>query len=181
MAGAGLLTLPDYLKPELKLVFIGLNPGLYSARVGKYFANPKNRFWPALSASRLVGMNTTAGDERILLEKGIGFTDVVKRATSQINELAGDEVKGGVRGLCEKIEKFSPAAACFIGFQGYRWVFSVPASVTIRPGPQEEKIGSAKIYVLPSTSPANASYSLDRIVREFRRLKSWLEGLHITF
>ena len=175
------LMLPDYLRPDLKLVFIGLNPGLYSAQVGKYFARKTNRFWPALSASRLVGQDVKAGDEKVLLEKGIGFTDVVERATSQIDELSKEEITAGVQTLRLKIEKYSPSVACFIGLTGFRWVFDVPNKTRITPGPYEERIGETRIYVLPSTSPANAHYLLPQTIAEFCRFKSWLASINITF
>jgi TDG/mug DNA glycosylase family protein len=181
VSGASSLTLPDYLCPGLKLVFIGLNPGLYSARAGKYFARKTNRFWPALSASRFFGSEVTAGDEKRLFKRGIGFTDVVKRATAQSDELTRDEIMAGAQILRRKLEKFSPAVACFIGLTGFRWVFEAPIKAKITPGPRHERIGATRIYVLPSTSPANAHFSCGQIVEEFRRLQAWLEGANITF
>ncbi|MGH7596962.1 MAG: mismatch-specific DNA-glycosylase [bacterium] len=181
VSGASSPTLPDYLRPALKLVFVGLNPGLYSARAGKYFVRKTNRFWPALSASRFFGSEVSAGDEKALFEKDVGFTDVVKRATGQIDELTQDEIITGAKTLCRKLEKFSPAVACFIGLTGYRWVFEAPVKIKVTPGPQNERIGATRIYVLPSTSPANAHFSLNQIVEEFRRLKAWLEAANITF
>lgn len=181
VAGVSSLTLPDYLRPSLKFVFIGLNPGLYSARAEKYFARKTNRFWPALSASRLFGAEVKASDEKILFEKGIGFTDVVKRATAQIDELTRDEIVTGAKMLRRKLKKFSPTVACFIGLTGFRWVFEVPAKTKVIPGPQNERIGATRIYVLPSTSPANAHFSFEQIVEELRRLKAWLESANITF
>ena len=175
------LSLPDYLRPNLKLVFIGLNPGLYSAQAGKYFARKTNRFWPALSASRLVGKDLKPGDEKTLFERGIGFTDVVERATARIDELTKEEIKNGARMLRQKIERYSPPVACFIGITGFHWVFEIPSKIRITPGPQAEQIGSTKIYVLPSTSSANAHYLLDDVVAEFSRLKSWLASINITF
>jgi TDG/mug DNA glycosylase family protein len=174
-------TLPDYLRPGLKLVFIGLNPGIYSARAGKYFARKTNRFWPALSASHFFGREVEAGDEKILFEQGIGFTDVVERATTQIDELAEDEIKAGAQKLRRKIKKFSPTAACFVGLTGFRWVFAVPNKIKVTPGPQQEQIGTTHLYVLPSTSPANAHYLFPQMVEEFRRFKFWLDNLNIKF
>jgi len=175
------LSLPDYLRPGLKLVFIGLNPGLYSAQAGKYFARKTNRFWPALSASRLIGKDLKPGDEKTLFERGVGFTDVVERASAQIDELSKDEIISGAKMLRKKIERYSPTVACFIGITGFRWVFEVPNKIRIKPGPHTEQIGSTRIYVLPSTSPANAHYLLDDVVAEFYRLKSWLASINITF
>jgi len=173
------LTLPDYLRPGLKLVFIGLNPGLYSAQTGKYFARQTNRFWPALSASNFFGREVKAGDEKFLFDLGVGFIDVVERATSQIDELSPEEIQIGVKILRRKIIKFAPQTICFIGLTGFRWVFGVPAKVKVAPGPQQEMMGSSRIYVLPSTSPANAHYLLAQMVKEFSRFKKWLLALGI--
>jgi TDG/mug DNA glycosylase family protein len=181
VAGVSSLTLPDYLRPGLKFVFVGLNPGLYSARAEKYFARKTNRFWPALSASRFFGSKVTAGDEKMLFEKGIGFTDVVKRATAQIDELTQEEIITGAKLLRRKLEKFSTTVACFIGLTGFRWVFEVPVKTKVMPGPQHERIGATRIYVLPSTSPANAHFSFGQIVEEFHRLQVWLKSANITF
>jgi len=181
MSASNDLTLPDYLRAGLKLVFIGLNPGLYSARAGKYFARKTNRFWPALSISRFFDKDVGPGDERLLFEQGVGFTDVVKRATGQIDELTQDEIAAGAKRLRRKIEKLSPVAACFVGLTGFRWVFAVSNKVRITPGPQSEPIGSTRLYVLPSTSPANAHFSFEQIVAECRRLKSWLEEIGVRF
>lgn len=175
------LTLPDYLRPGLKLVFIGLNPGLYSARAGKYFARPTNRFWPALSGANFFGHEVKAGDEKFLFKRGIGFTDVVERATSQIDELAPAEIQAGVKILRRKIERMAPQIICFIGLTGFRWVFDVPAKVKVRPGPQPEMLGVSRIYVLPSSSPANAHFPLEKIVAECRRLKMWLAEIGVKF
>ena len=176
-----LLTLPDYLRPGLKLVFIGLNPGLYSARAGKYFARPTNRFWSALSASEVVGTNLVAGDESLLFGKGMGFTDVVKRATGQVSEVTREEIAAGVAALRGKLGECSPAVACFVGLTGYRWVFGIPVKTPVQPGLQKEAIGSVRVCVLPSTSPANARFSFNDIVEAFRQLKSSLEDLRIRF
>jgi len=174
------LTLPDYLRPGLKLVFIGLNPGLYSASAGKYFARKTNRFWPALSAANLFGREVKAGDEKLLFEPGIGFTDIVKRATAQIDELTPEEIVAGAKTLRRKVEKFAPAAICFLGITGCRWVFQIPAKNKIRLGSQSETIGAARIYVLPSPSPANAHSSLPALAAEFRQLKIWLRQIGIN-
>lgn len=174
---ADILTLPDYLRAQLQLVFIGLNPGTYSAQCGKYFARKTNRFWPALNAARFENFESGPGDEKLLLEAGIGFTDVVKRASGQIDELTTDEIRAGVRQLRRKLKRYTPVAACFIGITGYRWVFEIPNKIPVRPGPQTLYLGTTRIYVLPSTSPANAHYSFEAIVSEMRRLKVWLKTL----
>jgi len=133
MSASSDLTLPDYLRPGLKFVFIGLNPGLYSARAGKYFARQTNRFWPALSASSFFGREVRPGDEKILFERGVGFTDVVKRATGQIDELTEEEISAGAKMLRRKIKKFSPSAISFVGLTGFRWAFDVPNKARVIP------------------------------------------------
>lgn len=154
---------------------------MFSAQNGKYYARATNRFWPALSASGLAGSEVKAGDETILFEKGIGFTDVVKRATGQIDELTREEIVSGAKILRQKIATFSPHVACFIGLTGFRWVFDVSNKTAIKPGPQREKLALTHIYVLPSTSSANAHYPPNAIVKEFQRLKSWLDSKNIRF
>ncbi|MDZ7269085.1 MAG: mismatch-specific DNA-glycosylase [candidate division KSB1 bacterium] len=175
------LTLPDYLRPGLQLLFIGLNPGRYSAQTGKYFARPSNRFWPALSASGLLGGSVQAGDEAMLLERGIGFTDVVKRATGQIGELTAQEIAAGARALRRKLERHAPRVACVIGVSGMRWLFALPQRERIEPGPQPWRIATTVFYLLPSTSPANAHYRREQIVAEFRRCANWLAAHGIRF
>ncbi len=154
---------------------------MFSAQNGKYYARATNRFWPALSASGLAGGEVRAGDETILFEKGIGFTDVVKRATGQINELTREEIVSGAKMLRQKIATFSPRVACFVGLTGFRWVFEVSVTTAIKPGLQDERIALTPIYVLPSTSAANAHYPPGAIVAEFQRLKSWLASQNIRF
>lgn len=174
------LTLPDYLRDDLKLVFVGLNPGLYSAQQQQYYARKTNRFWPALSASRIVGSDVGPGAEAALFEKGIGFTDVVKRASGQIDELTPQEIQRGARHLRRKLARYAPQAACFVGLTGFRWFFDIPAKARVQPGPQSAQIGATRIYVLPSTSAANAHYALPEIVAEFRRLQEWLDAQGLT-
>ena len=177
----GDLTLPDYLRPGLKLVFIGLNPGHYSAQQGKYFARSTNRFWPALSASKFFGLQVKPGDERMLFEQGIGFTDIVKRASGQIDELTSLEIAAGAKILRRKLLRHSPQVAAFIGITGYRWLFNLPARTRVAIGPQLETIGETLLYVLPSTSPANAHFSLQEIIVVFRDFRKWLRMRNIFF
>src|SRR5438034_8636468 len=98
-------TLPDYLKPKLKLVFIGINPGYYSAQVGHYYARPGNLFWWALSHSGLLPRELGPENDAELLELGIGFTDVVKRPTHSSGDLRQDEFDAGVKQVLEKIQR----------------------------------------------------------------------------
>ena len=113
-------TLPDYLKPGLDIVLIGLNPSARSVEDGHYFANPRNRFWTALSAANLVGRPVGPQDDASLLAHGIGFTDVVKRPTSQASGLTSADYRRDAPGLREKLLRHAPRIACFHGLTAYR-------------------------------------------------------------
>jgi TDG/mug DNA glycosylase family protein len=164
-------TLPDYLREGLDIVFVGLNPGLYSAQVGHYFARKQNRFWPALSASGLVPEPVGPEDDTRLLEWGIGLTDIVKRPTRGIHELTPTEFRRGAKTLREKILRCKPRIVCFVGLTGYR----VCCAGDGGPGMRGERFGEARVFVIPSTSPRNAHYSLEAIVAALRDLKEYLK------
>jgi len=166
-------TLPDYLSEGLDLVFVGLNPGLYSATVGHYFAYKQNRFWPTLSLSGLIPESIGPEDDARLLEWGIGLTDIVKRPTHGIHEVSTTEFRRGAKVLREKIERYQPRVVCFIGLTGYR----ICCGNENGPGTHAGHFGGASVFVIPSTSPRNASYSLERIVAALRDLKEYLDNL----
>ncbi len=160
-------TLPDYLAPGLNIVFVGLNPGRYSVAAGHYFARPQNRFWSALSASGLVTQQVSPEDDASLLKQGIGFTDLVKRPTRGIDELSRDEYKAGAETLRRKLMRFQPKIACFVGLTGYKICFNPHAII----GLQAEQLGQTGLFVIPSTSPRNARYSLGDITRSLNELQ----------
>jgi len=163
------MTLPDLLRPNLDLVFVGINPSIYSVQQGHYFARKTNRFWPSLSASSLsLSIRQTLGVDRldpshdvILLEHGIGFTDVVKRPTARADELTPAEFAAGARDLVAKLEKFQPKIACFQGIMGFRPFLQVLAPALPKPvlGEQQLRLGQTRLFVVPSPSPANAHAS----------------------
>lgn len=181
-------TLPDYVAPDLELVFVGINPGLYSARAGHYFARRTNRFWPGFSRSRLSATvrdglgkeELAAEDDAILLSFGIGFTDVVKRATGNAAELHPDDYRLGAPQLLDKLRRFQPLVACFhgvtaygafaryaLGDEGRRWVLGV----------QDHMVGQTRLYVVPSPSPANAHFTLPDQIAWYDRLAAFLTDL----
>jgi len=164
-------TLPDYLRDGLDLVFVGLNPGLYSAQVGHYFAFKPNRFWAALSASGLVPEPVGPEDDSRLLDWGIGLTDIVKRPTRGIHELARQEFVQGAKILQEKISRYTPHVVCFVGLTGYQICCREKRRLGIQPG----HFGGSSTFVIPSTSPRNASYSLDQIISAMRDLKKHIQ------
>ena len=171
--GAQVDTLPDYLRPGLDVVFVGINPGLTSAKAGHYFFNPRNRFWTAFNAARLAPEPLGAETDARALDYGVGFTDVVKRPTRQMSELRAADYRLGAPLLREKLLACQPLVICFNGLTGYKHYARYtggPADAGI--GLQSTRIGISRIYVLPSTSPANAAVGLDRIVEAMREVKA---------
>jgi TDG/mug DNA glycosylase family protein len=166
-------TLPDYLREGLDIVFIGLNPGLYSAQVGHYFACKQNRFWPALSASGLVPEPVGPENDAQLLEWGIGFTDIVKRPTRGLHEISSGELRRGAKALREKLGYYRPRIACFVGLTGYRLCCDTSQGLGI----QRDRFAGAHVFVIPSTSPRNARYSLSTIISILRDLKEYRDEL----
>ncbi|MCE2502082.1 MAG: mismatch-specific DNA-glycosylase [Dehalococcoidia bacterium] len=175
-------TLPDYLRPGLDIVLIGLNPSAYSMRAGHYFANPRNRFWSAVSAANLVGRAVGPEDDAVLMEAGIGFTDVVKRPTPQASGLSAADYRRDAPLLREKLLAHAPAVACFHGLTAYRAYLryaegiSKPGAIPL--GRQDVTIGSSRVFVLPNPSPANARFSLGDLTEWYVKLNKWRAELN---
>ena len=176
-------TLPDYLRPGLDVVLIGLNPSTRSVQAGRYFANPRNRFWSAVSASELIGRQVGPEDDAALLDLGIGLTDVVKRPTPQASGLTAADYRRDAPLLREKLLEYRPIIACFHGATGYRgylrYAEDVKNARKIVLGLQPCTIGESRVFVLPNPSPANARYSLQALTSwydELSRLRGELQG-----
>ncbi len=161
-------TVPDLLAPGLRVLFVGINPGLYSAAVEHHFARPGNRFWPALFQSGFSTRQLSPFEERELLTAGYGITNVVRRATARADELSPEEFVAGARQLEKKIRRYQPRLVAFLGLGAYRHGFNRPRAVI---GAQPETIGSAKLWVLPNPSGLNANYQLPALVRLFRAVR----------
>ena len=170
-----LKTLPDYLRPGLRIVSIGLNPSLPSVRDGFYFANPRNRFWRALNASGLIAAELVPGVDAMntLLERyRIGFTDVVKRPTAGGHDLRAADYREWSPLLKDKLERYQPAIAWFHGKQAYAAYLRYGEGVKpdIEWGRQSRCIGASAVFVTPNPSPANAAYSLEVLTDWYRQL-----------
>ncbi len=186
-------TLPDYIRPGLDIVFVGINPGSYSASVGKYFATPRNRFWRAFNLSGIVGAGRRfgPGDEAQLPSLGVGFTDVVKRATSSASSLRAADFRRWAPETRDKLLDAAPLIVCFNGLTGYKWFRQYSDSPaepdrsagapapwkSARLGEQPDPLGQSRVFVAPNPSPANASYSLDDIAGWLRRLAALRDSL----
>jgi TDG/mug DNA glycosylase family protein len=182
MVGRAIETLPDLLGDGLDVVFVGINPSLYSAERGRYFARPGNRFWPCLSYSRLSARARTAlgvqalGPEhdRDLQRFGIGFTDLVKRPTAKASDLSLRELAAGVDALVAKLTRYRPRVACFHGITGYRHVHGTLAETAPELGFQEVDLGPTRVYLAPNPSGANAHFTRDDQIRAYNELAEWL-------
>ena len=163
-------TLPDLLRPGLDIVFVGINPSVYSVERGHYFARRTNRFWPCFSRSVLsaaaraaLGVAQLAPEhDSAVLDHGFGFTDVVKRATANVRGLAPGELAAAVPLLVAKMERYQPRIACFHGVTGYERVHeTLPGAPPTRPslGKQAAQLGRTRIFLVPNPSPANAHFT----------------------
>ena len=155
-------TLPDIVGPEMRLLVVGLNPSLYAADFGVGYARPGNRFWPA---ARLAGLVTRDRDPlHALHAHGVGLTDLVKRATANAASLTPAEYRGGMGRIERLVRWLVPAGVCFVGLTGWRCAVDRHASA----GPQPQQLGGRPVYVMPSTSGANAHASLEALSAHFR-------------
>ena len=166
-------TLPDYLATGLDIVFVGLNPGLYSAQVGHYFSTPSNRFWTAINCSGLLREKLEATSDHKALGQGVGFTDVVKRPSSGASDLRAADFRRWVPVLREKLERFQPLIVCFQGLTGYRnyLKFGDGVAERLELGLQPRSICRSKVFVVPNPSAANAAYRLETLVSWYRHLR----------
>ncbi len=160
--------MPDIIAPGLLVLFVGINPGLYSGAVGHHFARPGNRFWPTLYRAGFTDRLLSPFEERELLKYGCGITNFVPRATATADELSPQELVAGARRIAEKVRRFKPRRIAILGVQAYRQGFARQKAVV---GLQPDKIGDAEVWVLPNPSGLNAHYQLDDLARMFKEMK----------
>jgi double-stranded uracil-DNA glycosylase len=161
-------TIPDVTGPELRVLFCGINPGLWSGATGHHFARPGNRFWPALHRSGFTPRQFAPEEQEELVALGLGITNVVARTTAKADELSAAEFRDGGKALVERVERLRPRALAILGIGAYRAAFGRPRATV---GPQAERIGDTEVWLLPNPSGLNAHYTLDGIAAEFRRLR----------
>lgn len=170
--------LPDYLERRLKLVFVGINPGLISAAAGHYYANPRNPFWRLLHEAGLTPVLLRPDEDSRMPSFGYGLTDIVKRPSRGAGDLKGGEFVISRRRLLRLVRRFRPKAVCFNSKTAFEGYFGKGACRRL--GPQSVTLANTPVFVLPSTSPANAAVPLTVKRRYFRRLKAWLEQLGLN-
>jgi double-stranded uracil-DNA glycosylase len=169
LAAATDLTIPDVVGPQLRVLFSGINPGLYSAATGHHFARPGNRFWPALHRSGFTDRELRPDEQDLLPALGLGITNVVARATARADELSPAELRDGGQRLIALADGIRPRWLAILGVTAYRAAFGQPrASV----GPQPVPVGKTPVWVLPNPSGLNAHWSAADLAAEFARLRA---------
>lgn len=161
-------TVPDLIALDLKVLFCGINPGLYSGATGLHFARPGNRFWPALFSSGFTSRLLHPSEREELLHSGYGITAIVRRATATAAELREEEYVAGRRSLERKVRKYKPRWLAVLGVGAYRVGFGRRHA---KIGRQEERIGETGIWVLPNPSGLNANHQLPQLTEMFRELR----------
>lgn len=165
-------TVPDLVAPDLKVLFCGINPGLYTAALGHHFGRPGNRFWPALHGAGFTPRLFKPWEEHELLPLGYGITNMVPRTTAAASELAPDEyVEGGTR-LTGLVQRYTPRVVAFLGIGAYRSAFGRPKAQL---GLQDERLDASRLWALPSPSGLNANHQLADLVALLRELREWVE------
>jgi double-stranded uracil-DNA glycosylase len=161
-------TIRDVLAPGLDLVFVGINPGLWSGATGHHFARPGNRFWKALYAGGFTARVLSPFEDRELLSMRLGVTNLVARTTATADELTDEEIVAGARSLRRRLARVRPPAVAILGITAYRTAFDARAATL---GPQDIEIAGARVWVLPNPSGLNAHYQLDALAERFAELR----------
>ena len=160
--------LVDRIEPGVRVLFVGINPGMRTAAIGHHFAGYSNRFWKLLCESKLVPETITTDDDHRLPEWGFGITNLVSRATPGIDTLNRQEYDAGVTTLGRKVRRYKPAIVAFVGVSLYRAIFQKKGPVTL--GRQPETFEGAEVFVLPNPSGRNANFSYAEMLAAFRKL-----------
>ena len=162
-------TVRNVIAPGLRILFCGINPGLYTAAVGHHFARPGNRFWKTLYEAGFTERLMSPFDERELIKSAYGITNLVSRATASADELTRAEIIQGRKRLDQMVRRYHPRILAILGVGAYRVAFNRPkASV----GRQQELIPDTILWVLPNPSGLNANYQQRDLTRLFRELKT---------
>ncbi|MBF6331030.1 G/U mismatch-specific DNA glycosylase [Nocardia transvalensis] len=174
LAAAHGVSIPDLVAPGLRVLFCGINPGLWSGATGYHFARPGNRFWPALYRSGFTPRVLRPDEQQEMLALGLGITNVAVRTTAKADELTAEELRDGGRALAERVLRYRPRVLAVLGLGAYRTAFDRPRTVV---GRQPESLGDTEVWVLPNPSGLNAHYTLDALAAEFRILREAVEAL----
>jgi TDG/mug DNA glycosylase family protein len=168
-------TIPDVLAPGLRVLFCGINPGLWSAWSGHHFARPGNRFWPALHRSGFTPHQFQPAEQQQLLALGLGITNMVDRGSARAAELTRAELRAGGAALAGKVMRYAPRWLAVLGVTAYRDAFDEPKATI---GRQQRTIGTTRVWVLPNPSGLNAHFNLEALAAEFGKLRQATQSTH---
>jgi TDG/mug DNA glycosylase family protein len=166
---------PDLIAKNLIVLFAGINPGLYTAAVGRHFGRPGNRFWPALHGGGFTPRLFSPFENSLLLDLGFGITNIVERATLRADELTDDELRAGGRRLKAKVKRWQPTVVAFCGIHPYRVISGIKDA---RVGLQQTLFGGSHVWVLPNPSGLNAHYLPAKLAQLFGELRHWAVEQH---
>ena len=164
-------TVPDLVGPGVRLLFVGINPGLWTAATRTHFAHPGNRFYPALLAAGIIdqpidrGVGMSDEERNRLVERGIGITNIVHRATSKASELTAAELRAGGEQLRALVRSRSPEVVAVAGITAYRTAFGIPSATM---GEQPESFEGARLFVVPNPSGLNAHETVESLAFAYR-------------
>jgi TDG/mug DNA glycosylase family protein len=164
-------TVPDLIGEGLKLLFVGINPGLWTAATNTHFSHPGNRFYPALLLGGVIereidrsgGM--TDADREHLISRGIGISNIVHRATARASELTASELRDGGLALLQLIRMRQPAVVAVAGITAYRTAFDRPKAAM---GLQPDRLEGAQLWVVPNPSGLNAHETIETLAAAYR-------------
>jgi TDG/mug DNA glycosylase family protein len=163
--------LKDRVRPPVRVLFVGINPGIRSATIGHHFAGYSNRFWRLLHDAKLVDEPIRSEDDGRLPEWGFGITNLIPRATPGIDTLKPEEYLAGERVLRRKVRRWRPKVVAFVGVTLFRAVFRRRASELVALGEHTERFEGARVFVLPNPSGRNANFSYAEMLSAFRLLR----------
>jgi len=166
---------PDLIAKNLIVLFAGINPGLYTAAIGRHFGRPGNRFWPALYGGGFTPRLFSPFEESLLLDLKFGITSIVERATARADELTDDEFRAGGQRLEAKVKRGRPTVVAFAGIHPYRIISGIKDA---RVGLQKPLFGGSHAWVVPHPSGLNAHYRPADLARLFGDLRLWAVAEH---
>jgi double-stranded uracil-DNA glycosylase len=164
--------LTDRVKPGVRVLFVGINPGVRSALTNHHFAGPSNRFWKLLYDSGLVPQRLTFLDDDRLPEWGLGVTNLVPRPSPGINTLRLKEFTAGLAQLRRKVRRWKPEVVALVGVTLFRFIFNIRPGSPVTLGLQPERFEGARVFVLPNPSGRNANFTYAEMLAAFAALKS---------
>lgn len=166
-------TVPDLIGPGVRLLFVGINPGLWTAAAQTHFAHPTNRFYPALHRAGITSYEIcresgfTPADRRYLIKRGIGITNLAERATARASELLAPELRSGAAALSERVKSWGPRVVAVVGITAYRTALRRPRA---RSGLQPERLEGAELWVVPNPSGLNAHETTATLTDWYRKV-----------